>query len=73
MRKSSFFDNMTKEGGIPLRMMLPLSPERTRLIPADGQMGQIIHAYMDWKLSGDDAWLKNIWPRVKRTAPFAKR
>ena len=25
---------------------------------ADGQMGQIMHAYLDWRLSGDTAWLR---------------
>jgi len=71
MRKTSFFDNMTEAGGIPLRMMLPLSKERTKLIPADGQMGQIIHAYMDWKLSGDAEWLKTTWPRVKQALEYS--
>ncbi len=38
---------------------------------ADGQMGQIIHAWLDWKLSGDDAWLRDMWPRVKKALEFA--
>ena len=24
---------------------------------ADGQMGQILHAYLDWRLTGDLEWL----------------
>ena len=32
---------------------------------ADGQMGQIMHAYLDWRLSGDIAWLRGMWPRIK--------
>jgi len=71
MRKTSFFDNMTDAGGIPLRMMLPVSKERTKLIPTDGQMGQIIHAYMDWKLCGDTEWLKTFWPRVKQAIEYS--
>ncbi len=33
---------------------------------ADGQMGQIMHAYLDWRLSGDTEWLRGLWPRVKQ-------
>ena len=45
--------------------------ERYHIAAADGQMGQIIHAYLDWKLSGDEAWLKTMWPRVKKAIEFA--
>ena len=38
---------------------------------ADGQMGQIIKVYLDWHLSGDDAFLRELWPRVKRAIEFA--
>jgi non-lysosomal glucosylceramidase len=34
-------------------------------------MGQIIHAYLDWILWGDNAWLRQIWPRVKKALEFA--
>ena len=32
---------------------------------ADGTMGQIMKAYLDWRLSGDDEWLRRIWPRCE--------
>jgi non-lysosomal glucosylceramidase len=38
---------------------------------ADGQMGQIMHAYLDWRLSGDTAWLREMWPRIKKAIEFA--
>ena len=38
---------------------------------ADGQMGQIMHAYLDWRLSGDTAWLRDMWPRIKKAIEFA--
>jgi uncharacterized protein (DUF608 family) len=38
---------------------------------ADGQMGQIVHTYLDWKLSGDRPWLEALWPRVKKAIEFA--
>lgn len=37
----------------------------------DGQMGDIIKVYREWKLSGDDKWLKTHWDTVKRILNFA--
>jgi uncharacterized protein (DUF608 family) len=34
-------------------------------------MGQIMHTYLDWQLSGDLDWLRGIWPGVKRALEFA--
>ena len=34
-------------------------------------MGQIIHAWLDWKISGDDALLHSTWPRAKKALEFA--
>ena len=34
-------------------------------------MGQIMHAYIDWKLSGDMDWLREMWPRLKKAIEFA--
>ena len=38
---------------------------------ADGQMGQIIKVYLDWRLSGDDGLLRELWPKVKKALAFA--
>ena len=34
-------------------------------------MGQIMKAYLDWQLTGDRAFLEELWPRVKRAIAFA--
>ena len=44
---------------------------RSGYAAADGQMGQIVHAYLDWSLSGDDGSLREMWPRVKKGIEFA--
>jgi uncharacterized protein (DUF608 family) len=38
---------------------------------ADGQMGSVVRAYREWLLSGDRAWLKKVWPGIRRTIVFA--
>ena len=60
------------DGGMSFRAELPLfrataSNERA----ADGQMGTIVKAYRDWKLSGDKAFLDSIWPNVKKALAYA--
>lgn len=39
----------------------------------DGQLGAIVRAYREWRLSGDDAWLREVWPGVARALEFASR
>lgn len=71
LRNSAFGYSMDDEGGMRFRQLLPDGKERFSTAAADGQMGQILHAYMDWKLSGDLKWLQEIWPRVKKAIEFA--
>lgn len=71
LRKSAFGYSMDDEGAIHFRQLLPDGKARSGFAAADGQMGQIIHAWLDWKLSGDDTWLRSIWPRVKKALEFA--
>ena len=47
----------------PFRISLPEGKQTGGTTAADGTMGQIIKAYIDWQLSGDDDWLRQIWPR----------
>lgn len=71
LRRSSFGFSMDDAGAMHFRQMLPDGKARWGFAAADGQMGQIIHAWIDWKISGDDALLKSSWPRVKKAIEFA--
>jgi uncharacterized protein (DUF608 family) len=54
------------------RLQLPLGARISPFRPcADGQFGGVMKAYRDWKICGDDAWLKSIWPAVKASIEFA--
>lgn len=53
---------------LPLPLREPRKPSRSCL---DGQMGCVIKTYREWKISGDDAWLKKVWPTVKKVLEFA--
>jgi non-lysosomal glucosylceramidase len=71
LRKASFGYSMDEAGAMRFRQLLPDGFDRFGWAAADGQMGQILHAYLDWKLTGDDAWLRAMWPRLKKAIEFA--
>ena len=58
-------------GRMDFRVQLPLGVKRTGAIAADGQMGCIMKVYRDWRICGDDAWLKALWPKVRKALEFA--
>ncbi len=53
---------------LPLPLREPREPGRSCL---DGQMGCVIKTYREWKLSGDDRWLRRVWPTVKKVLEYA--
>ena len=71
MRDSAFSLAARLDGVLPIRMSLPEGKQTGGITAADGTMGQIIKTYIDWQLSGDQAWLKDIFPRVKHALQFA--
>jgi uncharacterized protein (DUF608 family) len=71
LRKASFGFSQDPEGGMRFRQMLPDGIDRFGYAAADGQMGQIIKTYLDWKLSGDTEWLRGYWPNIQRAISFA--
>lgn len=71
MREISFGYATDAEGHMDFRHKLPLGFEHWGAAAADGQMGQIVKLYLDWVLSGDDAWLRRQWAAAKRAMAFA--
>jgi uncharacterized protein (DUF608 family) len=71
LREAAFGYSMDDQGGLRFRQLLPDGKERFGIAAADGQMGQILHAYIDWRLTGDKVWLAKMWPRIKKAIEFA--
>jgi uncharacterized protein (DUF608 family) len=72
MREADLTHNMNEIGGLSFRMSLPIGSGLFTERPcADGQFGDVMKAYRDWKLCGDDAWLRRLWPRIKRAVEYA--
>jgi uncharacterized protein (DUF608 family) len=72
MRDLDFLMNMRPDGSMSFRTPIPPVPGGNKLHPAaDGQMGCILKVYREWQLCGDDAWLRKLWPHVKRALEYA--
>ena len=71
LRRNAYGYSMDEAGAIHFRQLLPEGKGRSGFAAADGQMGQIIHAWLDWKMSGDPELLRATWPPTKRALEFA--
>lgn len=72
MRTADYKYNLLPNGSMPFRIQLPLGSDPWNFRACcDGQFGGVMKAYRDWKISGDDAWLREIWPAVKQSLEFA--
>jgi len=73
IRETDYANNLHDDGHMTFRMPLPLgTPGNPKFHAAtDGQLGGIMKVYRDWRISGDDAWLKSLWPAVKKSLEYA--
>ncbi len=68
-----FDDEEDLIGIMEFRIQLPMGSGHawSGALCADGQLGQVMHTYREWKVCGDNEWLKKIWERVKKSLEFA--
>lgn len=67
VRESELNEGMDAFGHQNYREAMPIRPEGHSLFlpAADGQLGSIMRTYREWRISGDDEWLKKIYPKLK--------
>jgi hypothetical protein len=73
LRETEFGSNQNHEGHQFCRAALPIRPlEEPHAQPdaADGQLGGIIKFYRDWRISGDMAWLRRWWARIRASLDY---
>lgn len=81
IRDNEFKYGVLPDGETVFRLPLPFDRKEfvnlftndgTKFRPCvDGQMGDVIKTYREWKLSGDDNWLKGHWNTVKKVLNYA--
>ena len=68
LRETEFLSSQDERGHQNFRSPLPIQPAGHGFhAAADGQLGGIIKAYREWRISGDTEWLASIWPSVKQS------
>ena len=71
VRETEFFVSQDERGHQTFRTPLPIRPPDHEFhAAADGQLGGIIRVYREWRISGDDAWLRTIWPKVRQSLDY---
>ena len=71
MRETEFGPSQDERGHQTFRANLPIRPVVHDFhAAADGQLGGIMKVYRDWRISGDTAWLRTLWPKVKASLNY---
>ena len=71
LRETEFGPNQDERGHQVFRAGLPIRPiVHDFHAAADGQLGGIMKVYREWRISGDTAWLRRLWPAVKQSLHY---
>jgi uncharacterized protein (DUF608 family) len=71
LRETEFFVSQDKRGHQAFRSNLPIrAVVHDFHSAADGQLGGIMKAYREWRISGSAEWLQTIFPNVKQSMDY---
>ncbi|MCL2305387.1 MAG: non-lysosomal glucosylceramidase [Planctomycetaceae bacterium] len=70
LRHTEYFAGTDESGRQAFRANLPVFPGGVAFDASDGQLGGIMKAYREWKIGGDDEWLRKYWPRITLSLDF---
>ncbi|MCX8157079.1 MAG: non-lysosomal glucosylceramidase [Verrucomicrobiae bacterium] len=71
LRDTEYNFSQDKRGHQTFRSALPVRPvEPDFHAAADGQLGGIMKVYREWRLSGDTAWLRALWPKIRQSLDY---
>ncbi|HEY4327782.1 MAG TPA: GH116 family glycosyl hydrolase [Mucilaginibacter sp.] len=66
LRHTEFCESQDENGHQNFRANLPIEPATHDFhAAADGQLGGIMKVYREWRICGDNNWLKKMYPMVK--------
>lgn len=66
LRQTEFNENQNAKGHQGFRSALPICElvDHGSHAAADGQLGGVMKAFREWRILGDNAWLKEFWPKI---------
>jgi len=64
-------DTGARAGHQTFRASLPIrEPDHNYHAASDGQLGGIMKAFREWRISGDGEWLKGLWGKIKESLDY---
>ncbi|HET9824593.1 MAG TPA: GH116 family glycosyl-hydrolase, partial [Chitinophagaceae bacterium] len=74
LRHTEFCEDQNAGGHQNFRARLPIKPaDHGFHAAADGQLGGIMKVYREWRISGDNDWLRKMYPMVKASLDYCIR
>jgi len=70
LRQTEFHESQHEDGMQIFRSNFPIRPAGTGSAASDGQLGGIMKMYREWRILGDTEWLREFWPRVKKSLDY---
>ena len=71
LRNTEFNVSQNEAGHQAFRSALPIRPKVHDFhAAADGQLGGMMKVYRDWRISGDNQWMKDLYPKVKESMDY---
>lgn len=71
LRHTEFCESQNRSGHQTFRAALPIRPvDHNFYAAADGQLGGIMKVYRDWRICGDNEWLKKMYPLAKKSLDY---
>ena len=71
LRETEFMISQNKAGHQTFRSNLPIRPVvHDFYSAADGQLGGIMKAYREWRISGNTGWIKVMFPNIKQSMDY---
>lgn len=71
LRETEFCENQSADGHQMFRADMPIRPVHNDFYAAaDGQLGGIMKVYREWRIYGNNDWMKKIFPMVKKSLDY---
>jgi len=70
--ETEFHEDQDDRGHQAFRAELPIRPieDHSWHAAADGQLGGILRVYREWRIHGDEDWLRTLFPRVRQSLDY---
>jgi uncharacterized protein (DUF608 family) len=71
LRETEFRDSQDERGHQNFRANLPIGPtDHGFHAAADGQLGGLMKLHREWRIGGDTAWLRTLWPAARKSLDY---